>query len=77
MKELKGDDIMRDYINFIKNDFISVREALNYIFKRNIPLWIYIPYYVIVGVILTPVFVILLFVYKIRIWRFNKWRDEA
>ena len=35
-------------INFIKNDFRSVREALGYLVRREVPVGIAILYYVIV-----------------------------
>lgn len=46
---------MNKIITFIKNDFVNVREHLSYKFGRKIPLGIYLPYYIIVGLIVLPI----------------------
>jgi len=49
-------------MNKIINDFKSVREQLGYYFGREIPLWIAILYYVIVGALVLP------FLPFLRVW---------
>lgn len=41
-------------IKFIKNDYKSVTEALGGLVGKKIPLWIGLPYYIILGAIVLP-----------------------
>lgn len=56
-------------INYIKNDFRSVRDSLGYFLGKVIPLWIAIPYYVIVGIIALPFVPFVWVWYKIQMKR--------
>lgn len=58
---------MEKIINFIKMDFWMVKDALECLVKRQIPLWVFTIYYVTLGAIALP-FIPLIWIYvKIRI----------
>ena len=56
-------------INFIKKDFVNVRANLSYVRGRNIPLGIFIPYYIIIGFFTLPMTPFVWLYYKIKIKR--------
>lgn len=58
-------------INFIKNDFRSVREAMNYLVNRKVPLGIVILYYVVAGLLLLPLAPFVWLIYKIQLRRWK------
>ena len=67
---------MNNIKNFFINDFRSVREALNDICSRQIPLGLVLVYYVItaiIAILLYP-FVVggIILYYKIRIWDYKR-----
>lgn len=62
-------------IKYIKNDFKSVREGLNSITGREVPIGIAIPYYIIVGLIALPLMPFALLYRKSVIKKYTK--DEA
>lgn len=63
-------------IKFIKNDYRSVKEALESRLKRRIPNWLFVIYYVLlfcIAVPLTPFVFIGAYLYaKILIIKFNR-----
>jgi hypothetical protein len=63
-------------INWIKRDFITVREALGYLVKKEVPMGIAVLYYVILGIITLPLALILWPIYKIYtkilIWKIKR-----
>lgn len=69
---------MNKIITFIKNDFVNVREYWSCKFGRQIPLGIYLPYYIIVGLIALPTlpFIVLYYWIKAEIL-FRKFKDLA
>lgn len=69
---------MNKIITFIKNDFVNVRDNLSCKFGREIPLGIYLPYYIIGGLISLPIlpFIVLYYWIKTEIL-FRKFKDLA
>lgn len=53
-------------INYLKNDFVDLWNYWNKKLNRNLPMWLVLIYYVImfpVGVILTPIVALIVFIY--------------
>lgn len=67
---------MKRIINFIKKDFADVKTWWGYKLGRSVRLWIFIPYYVIMLLIMTPVlpFIWLYCIIKIKLilWSLKK-----
>lgn len=66
---------MNKIVNFIKNDIRNVREALRYTFKREIPNWIFIPYYAVgavFGIMLLPFIGLWILWVKFELWRLTR-----
>lgn len=64
-------------MNFFRTDFVNVRYALGELVGREVPLWIFIPYYVIlgnIGFLMVP-FIKLYFYIKFKIIVFKMFRD--
>lgn len=59
-------------INYIKNDFRRVREAWGYLVGKEIPVGMFIPYYIVVGILTLPITLLMWIYYKIKIKRLMK-----
>lgn len=59
-------------INYIKGDFWRVKEASEEVLGRHIPLWVFTPYYIIVGLLALPILPIVWLVYTIKFKRMMK-----
>jgi len=63
-------------IKFFRNDFVRCRSSLGEVLGRHIPLWIFIPYYVIgaiIGFTALPFMALYMFAkYRINMFRFFK-----
>ena len=57
---------MNKIITFIKNDFVNVRAHMSYAYGRNIPLGLFIPYYIIIGLIALPMLPFIWLYYRIK-----------
>ena len=58
---------MEKIINFIKMDFWMVKDTLECLVKRQIPLWVFTIYYVTLGVIMIPILPLIWIYVKIRV----------